>query len=240
MYLTDLLFIEEGNPDTLPDGRINLAKFRLVADILRTIQDHQSVSYALTPVPRLQTYLLAAPVLDDDTLYTLSHWIEPRSAKSAMARAQSLSSTPHAARPAAHTRLPSNGSALSDSASESEAGVDVRAGGGAGVGGVGVGLSIGVTARPAILRATAMASEWRARFAPEHEERPSRRGMLKKALSAYGSSAAASSVKKRHASSDSLAPLRSTGFDARGECECNGEERDSGPERVAFCADRVV
>ena len=54
MYLTDLVFTEDGNKDNSADGLINFTKRRLVAKTIRDIQTFQLDSYALIPLPQLQ------------------------------------------------------------------------------------------------------------------------------------------------------------------------------------------
>ena len=44
MYLTDLTFIEDGNPDTV-DGLINFVKRRLYANVIRDLQQFQFLEY---------------------------------------------------------------------------------------------------------------------------------------------------------------------------------------------------
>lgn len=80
MYLSDLLFTDEGNKDTI-DGLINFAKFRLVSQIIRRVQQYQLTGYDLTEHLPLQKMLLEVTSLDDDTLYEISHYLEPKEGK---------------------------------------------------------------------------------------------------------------------------------------------------------------
>lgn len=45
MYLTDLTFIEEGNPDTIDGGLINFYKCERVAEVLKSIQFYQDLRH---------------------------------------------------------------------------------------------------------------------------------------------------------------------------------------------------
>lgn len=54
MFLSDILFIEEGHKDLSPDGLINFTKRRQLTAILRQIQALQEHAYNLTPVPVIQ------------------------------------------------------------------------------------------------------------------------------------------------------------------------------------------
>ncbi|KAJ3041356.1 hypothetical protein HDV00_009497 [Rhizophlyctis rosea] len=81
-YLTDLTFIEDGNPDNLkgPAQLINFSKRMKTAEVIREIQQYQNVPYALMPVPELQQYLRAnfAATMDDQSLYNKSLALEPK------------------------------------------------------------------------------------------------------------------------------------------------------------------
>lgn len=81
-YLTDLTFIEDGNPDFLKvDSRlINFSKRAKTAEVIREIQQYQSLPYAITPVVELQNFLLQClqESLDEGQMYDLSLQLEPR------------------------------------------------------------------------------------------------------------------------------------------------------------------
>ncbi|KAF9435094.1 hypothetical protein BGZ76_006906 [Entomortierella beljakovae] len=82
VYLTDLVMIEDGNPDFLRkvDNHINFYKRVGTAEVIREIQQYQSVPYCLTVVPEIQTFIRrgmdsAKSVTD---LYETSLTLEPR------------------------------------------------------------------------------------------------------------------------------------------------------------------
>lgn len=82
VYLTDLTFIEDGNPDRLKlnENLINFSKQSKTADVIREIQQYQNQPYCLQPVPELQKFIIDSfqTFEDENDLYQMSLLIEPR------------------------------------------------------------------------------------------------------------------------------------------------------------------
>ncbi|EPS39237.1 hypothetical protein H072_7003 [Dactylellina haptotyla CBS 200.50] len=81
VYLTDLTFIEDGNPDLIKGtDLINFAKRSKCADVIREIQQYQLVPYSLQAIDPLQEYILSnmAAAKDVHEMYEVSIKIEPR------------------------------------------------------------------------------------------------------------------------------------------------------------------
>jgi RasGEF domain len=83
MYLTDLVFICEGNRDLLDGGFINLEKHRMVARVIDEIRLYQNKMYDFPEIPAFMQRVNSAPSRSDDELYNLSLQVEPRARKPA-------------------------------------------------------------------------------------------------------------------------------------------------------------
>ncbi len=72
LLLSDLTFLEEGNPDLL-DDKINWMKRRTLASILGCLRTFRKVHYCLEPVPLIMQMLLEIPAdLSEKELYDMS------------------------------------------------------------------------------------------------------------------------------------------------------------------------
>ena len=81
MYLTDLIFIEDGVPSQIRGkNAINFTKWIKTTEVIREIQRYQNEPYALQPVPELQEYIAQnmAAAGDVNEMYDRSLALEPR------------------------------------------------------------------------------------------------------------------------------------------------------------------
>ncbi|KAI9676756.1 MAG: hypothetical protein M1829_002851 [Trizodia sp. TS-e1964] len=81
VYLTDLVFIEDGIPSVIKKTQlINFAKRAKTAEVIRNIQQYQNVPYPLQPVTELQDYILSNMQAAGDVheMYERSLQVEPR------------------------------------------------------------------------------------------------------------------------------------------------------------------
>jgi len=80
--LTDLTFTEEGNPDFVDGGKINVRKREMTFLRIRELVQPQTSPYSFPIVEPLYTFLTEVPyIASDQELYELSQYIEPREDK---------------------------------------------------------------------------------------------------------------------------------------------------------------
>ena len=70
IYLTDLTFIEDGNPSVFDKNHINMTKYEKIAAVIAEFRSHQN-RYAFTPVPEIQDYLKNFAVIDHNYIALL-------------------------------------------------------------------------------------------------------------------------------------------------------------------------
>ena len=81
MYLTDLIFIEDGIPSQIRGmNAINFSKWTKTTEVIREIQRYQNEPYALQPVQELQDFIAQnmASAGDVHEMYDRSLALEPR------------------------------------------------------------------------------------------------------------------------------------------------------------------
>lgn len=82
IYLQDLTFIEDGNPDFLRKSHnlINFAKRHKAAEVIREIKQFQSFAYNFHSIPEFQSFIKynLEQSHDVERLYERSLQIEPR------------------------------------------------------------------------------------------------------------------------------------------------------------------
>mmetsp|Transcript_26275 Transcript_26275/g.29252 ORF Transcript_26275/g.29252 Transcript_26275/m.29252 type:complete len:1079 (-) Transcript_26275:138-3374(-) len=89
MFLTDLTFIEEGNPDTIR-GLVNFYKRRLISETIRMIQQFQQGNYNFNQQPRIQKKLNKKKILKEMDLYECSEYLETRPGKTPPEKPEAL------------------------------------------------------------------------------------------------------------------------------------------------------
>lgn len=83
IYLQDLTFIEDGNSNVIKKHQkdlINFAKREKTAEVIREIQQYQTLFYKLKTVDEMQMFIRAnlQSTRDEDQLYKESLKLEPR------------------------------------------------------------------------------------------------------------------------------------------------------------------
>jgi len=77
IYLTDLTFIEDGNPKTI-NGKINFFRSACFASVIRDMQTYQNEKYLFFEVKELKEALLSLQILNEKDMYDQSLIVEPK------------------------------------------------------------------------------------------------------------------------------------------------------------------
>jgi son of sevenless len=77
MYLKDLTFIEDGNPDK-KDDMLHFSKCKLLADVIKSIQFYQNTSYSILIYNDIRNLLMNLDTWNSEELYQMSLKAEPR------------------------------------------------------------------------------------------------------------------------------------------------------------------
>ena len=77
LFLRDLLWIDEGNPETLGKGIINFAKRRMVGTIIQRLRTFQQRNYGFGVNESIRQWLENVEAMEHDSLFDLSKKIEP-------------------------------------------------------------------------------------------------------------------------------------------------------------------
>jgi len=78
VYLTDLTFLDDAQPDVLEGSMINFAKRIKIANVIQEILTIQQHPYNLRLVPEIQDYLCRLDAFAEETSFALSLEREPR------------------------------------------------------------------------------------------------------------------------------------------------------------------
>jgi len=78
VFLSDLTYIHDGNPDVVEGWLINFEKFSMLDSVIRRIREYQSVPFQFKQVFSFVQFLSDAPVVEEAELYRMSLKVEPR------------------------------------------------------------------------------------------------------------------------------------------------------------------
>jgi len=95
--LSDLTFIEDGNPDEI-EGMVNFAKRTMMIDSVLNLQQYQNIQFKLERVQPLYAMLQQLPFLEYQELYKISTLVEPRERKDSGTHSPSPASSPRISR----------------------------------------------------------------------------------------------------------------------------------------------
>lgn len=89
--MSDLTFIDDGNPDYTKKNLINFQKRELVYSVISDIERCKQTAYTFPRVEPIYTLLVELPTCTDKDLYQLSLAYEPRVAPSSPTLGEKLS-----------------------------------------------------------------------------------------------------------------------------------------------------
>ena len=81
IYLSDLVFVDDGNKDYIDNeesGLINFNKFRHIANIIKSIIIYQEKAFNFTHVPVIHQFVFETPILSQKDMHNRSLELEPR------------------------------------------------------------------------------------------------------------------------------------------------------------------
>jgi len=81
-YLSDLTFIEDGNPDQTSSNLINFQKREFVYNVIAEVEQFQQTPFVFPMVEPLHSFLVELPSCSDKELYELSLRYEPKDSSS--------------------------------------------------------------------------------------------------------------------------------------------------------------
>ena len=83
IYLADMTFIEDGNPDKLAedDNMVNFMKYRLLSSVIREVIQFQQLPHNLEELPLIQDFVVKTEPLANEEAWQLSLQREPRGPK---------------------------------------------------------------------------------------------------------------------------------------------------------------
>ena len=76
--LSDIVFIEEGNPIFLENGHVNFIKCRMIGDVITQLRRYQQHPYNLQTIDTIAEFLSGHQIVSEDDCFRMSLEIEPR------------------------------------------------------------------------------------------------------------------------------------------------------------------
>ena len=77
LYLSDLVMLDEGNPDFVKGNLINWAKRSLAASIIQKVQAFQQKRFNISVIVQINEWLKDISTFSDEQLFHLSQSLEP-------------------------------------------------------------------------------------------------------------------------------------------------------------------